>query len=94
MASSNHKAFWQEIRKMKNSGNSTKGPLSIDDFSENLRRFILKKKFVERFVNEGMINDNMSSEESNHIHYDTSLLDSIIVLIRKIPTLKPINLEI
>ena len=83
LASSNPKAFWQEIRKMKNSGNSNKGPLSIDDFSEHFKEVYsensnFSQDFVEQFVNEDMINGNISSGESYHLHYDTSLLDSII----------------
>ena len=68
---------------MKNSGNSNKGPLSIDDFSEHFKAVYsensnFSQDFVEEFVKKGMINANISSEESNHLHYDTSLLDSII----------------
>ena len=77
LASSNPKAFWQEIRKMKNSGKSKKGPLSIEDFSEHFKEVYsensnFSQDFVEQFVNEGMINENISSGESNHLHYDTA----------------------
>ena len=83
LASSNPKAFWQEIRKMKKSGNSNHGSLSIDEFAEHFKEVYsensnFSQDFVEQFVNEGLINDNISSDDTNQIHYDTSLLDSII----------------
>ena len=86
LASSNPKAFWQEIRKMKNSGNSNLSPLSIDEFAEHFKEVYsensnFSRYFVEQFVNEGLINDNISSEDANQIHYDTSLLDSIITCV-------------
>ena len=83
LASSNPKAFWQEIRKMKKTVNSNHGLLSIDEFAEHFKEVYsensnFSQDFVEQFVNEGLINDNISSEDTNQIHYDTSLLDSII----------------
>ena len=67
---------------MKKSGNSNHGSLSIDEFAEHFKEVYSEKSnfsqdFVEPFVNEGLIND-ISSDDINKIHYDTSLLDSII----------------
>ena len=82
LASSNPKAFWQEIRKMKTSGNSNQCSLSIEDFAEHFKEVYSESsnfsiENVEQFVNEALLNDN-DSEVNNQVHYDTSQLDGII----------------